>query len=231
MNDRSTERNFGDEGVPIPATDRTNARVIQRQRESRQADEEVTRSRRDEEVEKGRLEEERASTDSHRRLGLLGVALFILLAAVLEVFAAEPGAEALGFGPLLTYVITAIFVIAVIGGAIMLADSAGELWRFLLGFQVFVLAVLFALRFLYLTAFEPLPDAFLSAAGLTLLTCVIYLITEELARRAETFELWGARRAVKRAERRRRIRERHADRARAELEKAVDALGVSGGRR
>jgi hypothetical protein len=161
----------------------------------------------------------------------MAVGLLILLAAFLEVFAAEPGAEALGFGPLLTYVITAIFVIAVIGGAIMLADSTGELWRFLLAFQAFVLAVLFALRFLYLTAFEPLAGALLSAAGLTLLTCVIYLITEELARRAETFELWAARRAVKRAEHHRRICERSAGRARAELQKATDALTISGGQR
>jgi antitoxin component of RelBE/YafQ-DinJ toxin-antitoxin module len=216
MNEPFVERRFGKD-----------ARVTQRERESRRADEEVERSREEEEAKKLTLEEERASTDSHRHLGLPAVAFLILLAALLEVFAAEPGAEALGFGPLLTYVITAIFVIAVAGGAIMLAHASGERWRFLLGFQVFVLAVLFALRFRYLTAFESPFDALLAAAGLTLLTCVIYLVTEELARRAEPFDLWNARRAARKAERERRRTEGKAAHARAELQKAMDARAVT----
>ena len=204
------------------------ARVTQRERESRQAEEELERSREDEAARQMQLEAERAAGDSHRHFWLPVVAVLILLVAFLEVFAAEPGAEALGFGSLLTYVITVIFVIAVAGGAIMLAHSHGERWRFLLGFQVFVLFVLFALRSRYLTAFESPFDAMLAAAGLTLLTCVIYLVTEELARRAEPFGLWRARRAVRRAERERRRRQEHATRARGELQKAIDARAVSG---
>jgi hypothetical protein len=206
------------------------ARVTQRERESRQADEELQRSREQEASKQVQLDAERAAGDSHRHFWLPVVALLILLVAFLEVFAAEPGAEALGFGSLLTYVITVIFVIAVAGGAIMLAHSSGERWRFLLGFQVFVLTVLFALRFRYLTAFESPFDALLAAAGLTLLTCVIYLVTEELARRAETFGLWRARRAVRRAERECRRKQEKATHARSELQKAIDARAMSGGR-
>ncbi len=53
-----------------------------------------------------------------------------------------------------------------------------------------------------------------------------------LARRAETVDLWQARRAAARAQRRRRQAQRMAARAQVELQKAVDTrdLGEEGGR-
>ncbi len=109
----------------------------------------------------------------------------------------------------------------------MVAHSGSERRPFLLGFQGVVLAVLFGLRFVYLTAFEAVLPAFFGAAGLTLLTGVIYILVEELTRRAEPVELWQARRASNRAERQRRRLERIAARAEVELQKAIDARDLS----
>ncbi len=221
-----SKREFPD--VPVySAGDDREAAVRQRDREYRDADAKARQARSDEAAARRRVAEERAATDSHRHLHLAAACLGIVVAAVLEVGAAEPAAEALGFSRLLTYVITAILVMAVVGGAVMLAHSGTERRRFLLGFQGVVLAVLFGLRFIYLTAFEPLLPAFLGAAGLTLLTGVIYILVEELTRRAETVDLWQARRASNRAERRRRRLEKIAAHAEVELQKAVDARDLS----
>jgi hypothetical protein len=221
-----TERDF-DDAPPPPAGDVRDAAVRQRQREYRQATARLRQAGIEEGTTERTLAEERAGTDSHRRLPLAAVWFGIAVAAVLEVFAAEPAAEALGFSRILTYVVTAILVAAVVGGAIMLTHASAERRPFLLGFLVLVLAVLFGLRFLYLTAYEPPPAAFLAAAGLTLLTCVIYLMVEELARRAETVDLWRAQRAAGLAVRRRSRAERVAARAEAELQKAIDARDLS----
>jgi hypothetical protein len=226
VNSSSSAESSGGGPIPLPDDGGTRARVKQRERESRQADQKAENSRQHETRTRRRLEEQRAATDSNRHLSLPLVGVCILLAAMLEVFAAEPGAEALGFDSLLTYVITVIFVAAVVGGAIILAHSTGDFWRFLLAFQIFVLVVLFSLRLLYLTAFEPFVNAFLAAAGLTLLTCVIYLIAEELARRAVTLDLWKATREAKKAESDRRRQEKKAIEAGAELQKAIDARDV-----
>jgi len=220
-----TQQDF-DDAPPPPVVDVRDAAVLQRQREFRQASAKLRQAGIEEGAAQRRLAEERAGTDSHRRLPLLPVMVGIAVAAALEVFAAEPAAEALGFSRVLTYVVTAILVAAVVGGAIMLTHASAERRPFLIGFQALVLAVLFGLRFLYLTAFEGALPAFLSAAGLTLLTFVIYLLVEELARRAETADLWQARRASGRAAQRRRRAERGATRAEAELQKAIDARDV-----
>lgn len=220
------ERDF-DDAPPPPVGDVRDAAVLQRQREYRQAAGKLRQAGIQEAAADRRLAEERAGSDSHRRLPLLPVWIGIALAAAMEVFAAEPAAEALGLSRLLTYVVTAILVAAVVGGAIMLTHSSAERRPFLIGFQAVVLAVLFGLRFLYLTAFDPVLPAFLSAAGLTLLTFVIYLLVEELARRAEPLDLWRAHRDASRARRRRRHAERAAARAEVELQKAIDARDVS----
>jgi hypothetical protein len=221
-----SERDF-DDAPPPSAGDVRDAVVRQRQREYRQANARLRQAGIEEGSSERSLAEERAGTDSHRRLSLAAAWFGIVVAALLEVFAAEPAAETLGFSRVLTYVVTAILVAAVVGGAIMLTHASAERRPFLLGFQILVLAVLFGLRYLYLTAYEPPPSAFLAAAGLTLLTCVIYLLVEELARRSETVELWHARRAADRAERRRSQAERIAARAEAELQKAIDARDLS----
>jgi hypothetical protein len=219
------ERDFDD--TPPPVGDVRDAAVLQRQREYRQAAGMLRQAGTDQGAADRTLAEERAGTDSHRRLPLLPVWIGIAVAAALEVFAAEPAAEALGLSRVLTDVVTAILVAAVVGGAIMLTHASAERRPFLIGFQAVVLAVLFGLRFLYLTAFEATLPAFLSAAGLTLLTLVIYLLVEELARHAEPVDLWHARRGAGRAARHRRHAERVAARAEAELQKAIDARDVS----
>lgn len=219
------ERDFDD---PPPAVgDVRDAVVLQRQREYRQAAGRLRQASTEVGAAERGLAEERAGADSHRRLPLIPIWIGIALAAAMELFAAEPAAEALGLSRVLTDVVTAILVTAVVGGAIMLTHAAAERRPFLIGFQAVVLAVLFGLRFLYLTAFEATLPSFLSAAGLTLLTLVIYLIVEELARRAEPVDLWHARRLASRAARRRRHAERVAARAEAELQKAIDARDVS----
>jgi len=212
---------------PVPVGDVRDAAVLQRQREFRQAAAKLRQAGNEEAAAERQLAEERAGTDSHRRLPLLPVWIGIGLAAGMEVFAAEPAAEALGLSRVLTYVVTAILVTAVVGGAIMLTHASAERRPFLIGFQALVLAVLFGLRFLYLTAFEATFPSFLSAAGLTLLTLVIYLLVEELARRAEPVDLWQARRVAGRASRRRRHLERVAARTEVELQKAIDARDIS----
>jgi hypothetical protein len=219
------EPDFDD--APPAVGDIRDAAVLQRQREYRQAAATMRQAGTEQGAGERRLAEERAGTDSHRRLPLIPVWIGIALAAAMEVFAAEPAAEALGLSRVLTYVVTAILVAAVVGGAVMLTHAAPERRPFLIGFQAVVLAVLFGLRFLYLTAFEGTLPAFLSAAGLTLLTLVIYLLVEELARRAEPVDLWHARRVAGRAARRRRQAERAAARAEAELQKAIDARDIS----
>jgi hypothetical protein len=220
------ERDF-DDAPPSPVGDIRDAAVLQRQREYRQAAGVLRQADIAQGVAERTLAEERAGTDSHRRLPLIPIWIGIGIAAVMEVFAAEPAAEALGLSRVLTYVVTAILVTAVVGGAIMLTHASAERRPFLMGFQAVVLAVLFGLRFLYLTAFEGTLPAFLSAAGLTLLTLVIYLLVEELARRAEPLDLWHARRGAVRAARRRRHAERAAARGEAELQKAIDARDVA----
>jgi hypothetical protein len=219
------EPDFDDASLPVG--DVRDAAVLQRQREYRHAASKLRQTGAEQAAAERRLAEERAGADSHRRLPLVPVWIGIALAAGMEVFAAEPAAEALGFSRGLTYVVTAILVTAVVGGAVMLTHANAERRPFLIGFQAVVLAVLFGLRFLYLTAFEATVPALLSAAGLTLLTLVIYLLVEELARHAEPGDLWHARRVAGQAAGRRRHAERVAARAEVELQKAIDARDVA----